>query len=402
MALARAAYAGMKRMLEAHGDEYLDDLCGAIQSGQMKFEEVSIRALTEALVPDGREFVEMLNPRHSLNFREAAAVNTEALGIVASNLVFTKIQEQYEKPEYVLSRLVPTEQGKPGEIMPKIIPLGDDASIVPEGEEYPSAVIGADYQIMPHSQKEGTIVPITREAVYEDRTNQIISFAAQVGDTLALRKEYRLCDTMIGYHQQAGGMGTLYNWRGTEYAPYQLSSPWINALATNELVDHTDLDGIETLFGEMVDENTGLPISVGGTQVFVMPAKKQTAARVFNSTKVTYSTVPATDHVTLAEGQNPVSGYTFEAPQHLYNRVKLGGNAGAAPSSTANARQYWYVGDVRKALCWWEQFPLKVESRGLDSEANFLRDIVMRFKASQKGTGAWKNPRFMIKAYNVA
>lgn len=402
MALARAAYSEMKRMFESHGAEYIGDLVEAIQTRELTWRDVSIRALCESLIPDGREFVAMCNPAHPFNFREAAGVSTEALGIIASNLVYQRIQEQYEKPEYVLSRLVPTESGKPGEIMPKIIPLGDDAGIVPEGEEYPSATIGSDYQIMPHSQKEGTIVPVTREAIYEDRTSQIMSFAGDVGDVLAIRKEWRLCDTLIGYHQQAGGYGTLYNWRGTEYAPYQLTTPWINALASNELIDHTDMNGVENLFADMLDENTGLPIVVGGTTVLVMPAKKQDAARVFNSTEINYSTVPATDHVTIAKGPNPLSGYRFEAPVHLYRRVLLGGNAGAAPSSTANAQKYWYVGDIAKAMCWWEQFPLKIESRGLDSEAAFTRDVVMRFKASHKGVGAWKNPRYMVKTYATA
>ena len=402
MALARAAYNEMKRLYEAHGNEYLGDLVSAIQSRQLTGRDVSIRQLTEALVPDGREFVQMLNPAHPLNFREAAQVNTEALGIIASNLVFQRIQEQYERPEFVLSRLIPTESGKPGEIRPKIVPLGDDAGIVPEGEEYANAVIGSDYQIMPHSQKEGTIVPVTREAIYEDRTGQIMSFADDVGETLALRKEYRLIDTLIGYTYQAGGYGTLYNWRGTEYAPYQLTTPWVNAIASNELIDYTDMNGIEQLFADMLDENTGLPIVVGGTTVLVMPFKKQDAARVFNATEVHYTTVPGTDQTATSKGPNPLSSYRWETSTHLYRRVLLGGNAGAAPSSTANAQKYWYVGDFAKALCWWEQFPLKLESRGLDSEAAFTRDIVMRFKASHKGAGAWKNPRYLVKSYGTA
>lgn len=395
------AYREMKRLYESHGDAYLHDMCAAIERRELTLENVSIRNLTEALA--GEEFVKMCNPAYSMNMREAAAVDTAALGIIASNLVLGTIQEQYDKPEYILSRMIPTETGKPGEIRPKIVPLANDAAIVPEGEEYPSAVIGSDYKIMPHSQKEGTIVPITREAIHEDRTGQIQGYAADVGETLAIRKEDRLCDTLIGYHEQAGGYGKLFNWRGTEYPPYQLSTPWINTLASNELVDHTDMNGIENLFADMVDENTGQPVVLGGTMVLVMPAKKQDAARVFNSTEVRYVNG---DHTTIGPNPlgntNPLGGYRWNTSVHLYRRVLLGGQAGAAPGSTANAQKYWYVGDFAKALCWYEQFPLKLESRGMDSEAAFTRDIVMRFKASQKGTGAWKNPRYIIKSYGTA
>jgi len=71
----------------------------------------------------------------------------------------------------------------------------------------------------------------------------------------------------------------------------------------------------------------------------------------------------------------------------------------SAPSSAANAQTYYYVGDFGRALCWWEQFALQLERRGLESEAAFRRDIVMQFKASHRGTGRWKDPRYMVHSY---
>lgn len=404
--LALQSYREMKRLHEAHGAEFVREIDAQTRpdgtgKAAISYKDVSIRQLAEALVPDGREFIEMINPANSLNFREAAEVNTSALGIVASNLVLQRIQEEYQEPDYVLSNMLPTENYRPNEVIPRIVPLGDDAGVVPEGEDYPNALISTDWTATPSSVKEGTIVPITREALYEDRTNQVVGYASDVGRALALRKELRLIDTLIGYTTQRGGYGKNFIWAGTEYAPYQLSTPWINRIASNELIDHADMEGILNLFANMRDPNTGLPIIIGGKQVLVMPQKIFAASRLFGAQEVTYSTPSGTDQTVFTKGPNPLQGYSYNSSALLYDRVRTNGNLGAAPSSDANAQTYMFVGDFPRALCWSEQFPLKLESRGIESEAAFRRDIVMQFKASHRGTGMWKNPRYIVHSYNA-
>ena len=400
--LTRAGYREMKRLYEAHGRAYLAEVVTALRNDDMTWHDFpSLRQLAEALVPDGAEFVRMIDPRNPLNFREAAAVDTRALGIVASNIVFSRIREAYNQPEFVLSRLVPTKAGRPGEIEPWFVELGDDASIVPEGEEYPTLTIGTDHIVRPLTQKEGGVVPITREALYEDRTGQVMTHAGNVGRMMALRKEYSIIDTLIGYHRQVGGRGTLWNWRGTEYAPYR-TDIYTNYADANDLVDHTDVDVIEQLFANMLDPNTGLPVALGATTVLVSPAKRQTASMIFNATEINYGTPAGTDTTTIRKSSNPVADYNLEVSAHLYRRVILGGNAGAAAGSNANAGKYYYIGDFGRALSWFEQFALKVESSGGDSEAAFMRDIVMRFKASHKGVGAWDDPRYMCRGRDAA
>jgi hypothetical protein len=400
--LAHAAYREMKRLIESEsGEEYFRELEHATRTGEIKWDEVSIRGLYEALVPDGAEFVRMLRPGNPLNFREAAAVDTSVLGVIAKNLVMQRVQEAYQEPEFVFSQIIPTESAKPYEVIPKIVPLGDDAGLVPEGEDYPNAVIGSDWTMAPGGPKEGLIVPVTREAVYEDKTGQIMGFAADVGRSLAIRKEYRLIDTLIGYPRQKRGYGENYNWRGTEYAPWQLSTPWINRIASNELVDYSDMDAVMALFQNMTDPNTGMPISVGGKDVIVTPGKLFAASRLFAAAEVTTSTPAGTDSTTFTKGPNPLQGFRPIVSYHLLARILLGGNNGAAPSSAANAAKYWYVGDLRRAMCWSEQFPLAIDQQGLDSEAAFRRDVIAQFKASQRGQGRWKDPRYMVHSYDT-
>lgn len=398
--LGRDSYRTLKRNFEDHPEETVAELSAAILDRKIKPEEFSIRSLAEALIPDGEEFVRSLDPRHAMNFREASMVNTSVLGIISGNIIYSAMMEGYEAPEYVVSRMVDTQTGRPGEIRPRFTPFGDDATTIPEGEEYPNVVIGTDWTTMPQPVKEGGIIPVTREAVWEDRTGQLLSIARDCGNGIWLRKELRLIDTLIGYTKNAGGYGEFYKWKGTDYAPFQLSTPWINSVASNELVDWTDMEAVENLFTNMREPTTGLPITIGGKTVLTTPQKRFAAARVFGGTELTYATPGGTDVSNFTKGPNPLQGYNPQSSALLYDRLVRGGNAGL-PLAAANAANVYFVGDFQRALSWFEVFAVKFEQQGMESEAAFRRDVVAQFKFSMKGTGMWDDPRYMVRSYTT-
>ena len=57
---------------------------------------------------------------------------------------------------------------------------------------YPNVGLGEDYIETPSTTKRGFIVPVTREAIFFDRTHLILQRAAEVGEVLGLNKEKRL------------------------------------------------------------------------------------------------------------------------------------------------------------------------------------------------------------------
>ena len=93
------------------------------------------------------------------------------------------------------------------------------------GMPYPHLGFGEDYIETPSTTKRGFIVPVTKEAIFFDRTHLVLSRAAEVGEMLGLNKEKRLIDLVIGVTNN-------YKWKGTTYNTYQTSTPWINSLAT--------------------------------------------------------------------------------------------------------------------------------------------------------------------------
>jgi hypothetical protein len=179
-----------------------------------------------------------------------------------------------------------------------------------------------------------------------------------------------------------------YKQNGSSYNTYNAANPWKNLLTANELVDWTDVDAAEQLFAEMLDPATGEPVLVRGTTVLVMPAYRHAAHRVFKAAEIQYTAAGSGTATTAA---NPLSGYRVYESRLAYRRIVASGVA------AADAKKWWFVGDFRKAFAYMENWPITVTQAPLGSEAEFNNDIVLRFKASERGAAAVLNPRFVVK-----
>jgi hypothetical protein len=281
-----------------------------------------------------------------------------------------------------------------GEKIPGITNLSDpnndnpDNLTVREGMPYPHYGFGEDYIETPRTTKRGLIVPVTKEAIFFDRTGQVASRASEVGEILGLRKEKEVLDVIAG-------LVNLYSWQGTTYQTYYQAidgAGWTNHQDGNCLVDWTDIDNAELLFGNMLEPNTGEPVVIGGggMTLFVPWPLRSTAVRIVSATSIDTRTATST---IVTYGNNPLSGLgiTVVASRLLYRRLI---NAGI---SAANAAGYWWYGDLQKAFAWMENWPITVVQSPSNSEAEFNQDIVLRFKASERGAAAVLNPRYITR-----
>ena len=80
--------------------------------------------------------------------------------------------------------------------------MSDEVAEVRPGMPYPSLGFAEDYIETPQTTKRGFIVPVTKEAIFFDRTHLILQRAAEVGEVLGLNKEKRLIDLLIGADEQ--------------------------------------------------------------------------------------------------------------------------------------------------------------------------------------------------------
>jgi hypothetical protein len=379
-------YRELKRLYTVGGPQYATrHLTESLHKGHLKPHDFSLRDMAEALTPDGGEWVRSLDPRSgggTALLEASDGVDASAFLNVASQLVYSKIMESYTQDAFALSRLVETIPTRlDGEKIPGATRLADDIDEVRPGMPYPSLGFGEDYIETPNTSKRGFIVPVTREAIFFDRTHLVLSRAAEVGELLGLNKEKRLIDLLIGSVNN-------YKWQGTVYNTYQTATPWINVKSGNELVDWTNVDGAEQLFAEILDPATGEPVLVQSTTVLVMPAYRHAAHRVFNAAEIRFAPGGA---ATTTVSTNPLGSYQVVESRLAYRRV-LGSGVAAT-----DAKKWWFIGDFSKAFAYMENWPITVNQAPANSEAEFTQDIVARFKASERGAAAVLNPRYIVK-----
>ena len=354
--------------------------------GHMRTSDFSIRDLAEGLVEDGREWVASMNPAYagSSVMESQSAVDSTAFSNITGQLLINEIMDAYESPAFSVSALFRVLSSRlSGERIPGIGKVGDQTETVAEGMDFPHVGFGEDYIDTPVTTKRGLIVPVTKEAIFFDRTGLILERAREVGESLAINKEKRCVDVMIGATNN-------HKWKGTDYNTYQATTPWVNLLAgaANDLVDWTDVDAVEQLFALMTDPNTGEPIAINVNSIVATPARRHALNRILNATEVRHIG-PTSENETLA--RNPISGYSPLTSQYLYSRLVASG------LNADQAKATWFMGDPSRAFRYVENWPMTVVQAPQNSEAEFNQDIVARFKASERGVAVSWNPRFMVK-----
>jgi hypothetical protein len=381
-------YRELKRMYETNGAEKtVQHLQEALRSGDLKPEDFSIRELAEATLSPER--VRQMDPRQGgVCLLEAGdGVDVTAFSNITGQVVQAKVLEAYNQEAFVMSKLVETIPTRlDGERIPGMGRVSDEVAEVQPGMPYPSLGFAEDYIDTPQTTKRGFIVPVTKEAVFFDRTHLILQRAAEVGEVLGLNKEKRLLDLLLGIVDN-------YIWKGAAYHTYSNAGGgippdgnWVNYL-TEELVDWTDIDAAEQLFANILDPNTGEPVLAQATTVLVMPAYRHAAHRIFNAAEIQY-----TAGATTTVAANPLGNYTVVESRLAYRRLLAAGH------TAADAKKYWFIGDFRKAFAYMENWPITVAQSPTGGEAEFSQDIVVRFKASERGAAAVINPRYVVKS----
>jgi len=275
--------------------------------------------------------------------------------------------------------------------VPSIVRIGDESQEVLEGQDYETVRYGEEYFTVPAKKKRGLMVDVTEEAIFFDKTGQVLERAREVGLWLATKREKDLIDILIGQVNN-------YIRNGTATNTYLTSGAYVNDQSSLPLTDWRDIETAELLFDDLTDPTTGEPIEILGSDavMFTMPYKRHTARHILNATEVSVNealvrAAAVKEHV--RKGANPVSGaFRHVSTKLLFARVKAG------PQTTASkAREWWFIGNPRKAFAWYENWPLSVAQQGPDSNASFEKDVPFRFKARYRGVAAVREPRYMVR-----
>jgi hypothetical protein len=370
--------------------DHLSTWQDALSDGSLKPEEFSIRELFEECYDDGFELAQSLNPRYpgqsTQNLLEAAGgIAASDFSNISGQIVYTRLIEKMRLEEFKFTNMIPT-QSTPydGEKIAGIDGLGDQASVVGELQEYPLIATSEDWIETPQTTKRGFIVPVSKEAVFFDRTGRLLDEAGKVGEWLGVNKEKRAIDCVIDENVTVH----RHKWKGTVYGTY-VDTPWDNLSGTTALQDYTDIDAVELLLSAITDPSTGEPVVVEANTLICTPQLEMTARRILSATEVQWLVAPvgfdvdseATTRATRSP--NPVTRYNLVTSRQL-----------AARMTTDTT---WYLGNPRRAFVYMENWPIAV-IRQDEGPAMFHRDIVTQFRCSERGQYYVLEPRVMAKA----
>lgn len=383
----KAVLAGKKTHDEP--DQLCESISGYLASGELKPEELSIRDVFLATVPGGSEILESWRPGgkaenlHALDHQslmESGATLSSAFSHITGQMVYNAVMEKYEMPELVFSKLVtavPTQFN--GERIPGVTRLGNTFESIGENQPYPIAGLGEDWIDTPQTVKRGELVPLSREAIFFDRTGLLVARAQELGEFYGVNKEIRIIDAVIDENVTAH----RYKWKDTVYASFQTSTPWINQQGSSTLVDYTDIDSAELLLSNLVDPHTGLPIMITPKHLIVTRQLQATALNIIQAVQVRIGDGASSSVQTLAP--TPLkTNYSLVTSPHLAARM-------ATDTS-------WFIGDIGKAVKYMQNWPMEITQAPSNSEVEFTHDIVQRWKVSERGAAAVVEPRALIKS----
>lgn len=374
--LANGQQIQCKNASERH---WYDEFTEALQKKQLRPQEVSFRKLFEQVTPDGREVVDSWRPSSGgggINLQEAG-VNTAAFSAISGQIVFSTVLEAFQNPLFISDLVCPAVQSEfESEKIPGVSGVGDVMEGIGEGMPYPTAGLTGSYVETPATTKRGTIVPVTKEALFFDRTGLILQRAASVGEYLAINKEKRVLDTVLGIttsYKRNGGTAQA------TYANSHTDGDFDNLLASNALVDWTDIDAVQQNLAAVTDPDTAEPVAVLATQLVVPLALQGTAYRILNATEIRHS---AGGVETLSS--NPLRpGYQLITNQYVKART--------SSDST------WFFGDFRRAFAYMQNWGITSVSMPAGSHLEFTQDVVQAYKVSERGTPAVREPRYVQK-----
>lgn len=364
------------RQKENRLDRFIEEIGEVFADTTTNLQDFRVKLLFEALVDNGAEWIrEYCDPSHGGGFRMTEAAGNVHTGLFANiqgQYLYNAILRSYQMPELIGDMLVTKMSSiESGEKIPGVSELGDEVEVVGEGNPYPTAAVTENWVQTPETIKRGLIVNITKEALFFDKTNLILQRAANIGRTIAVNREKRILDVVLG-------ISTVYSRNGAAPEATYASD---NTTTSNALVDWRSIDTADTKYSAITDPDTGEPIVTTANMLVVPPALKNTAMRILNATMTGQTTSSAETRVS---GPSLNQVWNYATNQYVKQRT--------SSDST------WFYGNPKEAFVYMENWPLTVEQEGANSEKAFDADIVARFKASERGAAGVLERRYMLKA----
>jgi len=332
----------LRDLIEQVGTQTPKVIATSLREGKVRPEDFSIREIWEACEP-GRSVTE--------------AVSSDMFPQITGELINAKVIAGYNSIDAVGDMLCTTVPSR----MEVDTIAGFNAVEMPEevqqGRPYNESDMGEKY-VTNRNKKFGRLISVTEEAIYFDKTGQILAMANRIGIKAKQHREKLIVEGVQDINS------TVFNVSGTAVAFYRTAASGIRRINSRSATPFGEagLEQALKLVHNMTDENgdyVGIP---QGNLVGLFPFDVYRAAlQMVRSPNVPES------------GENAVNIY-----KALFTPI-------TSPYVTAQSTSTWYLGDFKMAFWWMEVWPLQVFSAAPGHEQDFERDIKSRHKVRYFG-----------------
>lgn len=380
------------RTAEGRRDEVLEELVTLRRGGEITDMSLSFRDIFEAAVDNDNDgygaaaIREMRDAKkRGTSFAMEAggdAITTANFTAIIGQIVFADKLDAFENPAFIGDKLVkqiPATTGQQ-EMIPGISALGDEAENVGENEEYPVVQYNENYIMLPEILKNGFVMNITEEAIFEDKTGMILDNFGKAINSMALTQEKERLRTALGvdnsYRRNGGPIQNTY-------ANSHTQGDGDNLIASNPLTDYTSLNAAKNAFADLVDPDTGEPIDLGQAYQVVIPDPLEWQwAMIQGATGYATQPVRAGSAVQM-QFSNPINGgnRTYEALSNPW------------VASVVGSDTTWFIGAFQKAFVERVIYQAQVQTQDRNSDLSFARDIISRVKVRKRtrcGVKDWR------------
>lgn len=319
---------------------FSNKVMGLIKEKKISISDVSLKELWEGLVV----------ARGMEESASSTAFPTIAGEIISSVMIAG--YDQFPKQGLSLVRVVPSKQKISQIVGWQGIGKLSRSSEVREKEDYPAITPPEEKEIRIKNKKNGLVVAVTKEAIFFDRTGQIMGEASMVGAELARWQDEVIMCALIDLDATAYDLGDMFS--GGNSNSYSGAATALGTAAFETML---------TYYRKKTDERGRKINTLPGKPVLMHPADLEfTVDKLLNNEKGPIGTAAQSD-VNTARGKfQPILNPYFT-------------------STTA-----WLLGDFKNSARWEEVWPLETYQRiGGLTEDGFKKDVVAEYKGSIYG-----------------
>lgn len=234
----------------------------------------------------------------------------------------------------------------------------------------------------------GEIIELTRETIFNDRTNSVINKAKSIAGMLASEREKMTVQTIemttrSAFQETSSRAFVLAGTAYTSAQFYANTHATVMDLQVNDNLDITDVDKLSSdgvdatanLFASMLDEK-GQKININANQIVVPKKLFRKAWQLFNSSQE------------FDTGNNALN--YFKGMYEVYT------------SNYLTTAYNYFLGDFKKQLLWLWVWKPETESQGAGSDLAFERQIVYRIRISMNGGVGHTDYKYIAKGGSTA